>query len=155
MARIQVFHNPSFLDYRGAHSDIVPPVRSVATVQVPDGLAAEAQLQAGYARTQHGYLFPSWFHDPAVIPHLRSTAVGDLLALPDGTVYVVESMGFRPYQPKPVRPIHRLAAACRQLDEAVGNGGQAALQRAARESVAAMQAVIDAEGRQASETPAQ
>jgi hypothetical protein len=41
-------------------------------------------LGAAYAWTQHGYLRDSWFNDPAVMPHLRSTSVGDLLATEDG-----------------------------------------------------------------------
>ena len=59
-------------------------------------------LGAAYAWTQHGYLYPSWFNDPAVTPHLRSTSVGDLLATEDGALYVVESFGFQPYRPKSI-----------------------------------------------------
>ena len=105
MPIIQVFHNPHFLDYDGSHSRIVPPVRPTASVNIAAaGLELNDMLGAAYAWTQHGYLYPSWFNDPAVIPHLRSTSVGDLLAAEDGALYVVESFGFQPYRPKAIFP---------------------------------------------------
>ena len=148
MAAIQVLHNPQFLDYDGDHNQIVPPVQPVASVQVADNLPLEAQLAEAYARTQHGYLHASWFKDPAVIPHLRSTSVGDLIALPDGASYVVESMGFRPFQPKPISPFQRLAAAYQQLDEAVTHGSQSYLRTAVQESLRAMRSVLDIAGKE-------
>jgi hypothetical protein len=52
--------------------------------------------QAAYYRTQH--LDHDWYNSPGVttIVHSRSTAVGDILALPDGTLLVVASCGFTP-----------------------------------------------------------
>ncbi len=99
MPHIQVFHNPRFLEYRGDHDQIVPPLAPTASVRVPAELAAEEKLSAAYARTQHGYLYGSWFQDPTIIPHLRSTSVGDLLATENGALFVVERLGVRPFRP--------------------------------------------------------
>lgn len=127
MPKITVYHNPNFLDYRGNHSQIVPPAQPVATVTVPAGLTLDEMLGAAYARTQHGYEYPSWFNDPDVIPHLRSTSVGDLIADSSDNLYVVEPFGFQPlrqaqcrlYQPKAIYPVHKLAEAYRLLEKAV------------------------------------
>ena len=121
MPIIQVFHNPHFLDYDGSHSQIVPPVRPTASVNIATaGLELNDMLGAAYAWTQHGYLYPSWFNDPAVTPHLRSTSVGDLLATEDGALYVVESFGFQAYRPKAISPIHKLAEAYRLRERPMG-----------------------------------
>ncbi len=136
MPKITVYHNPNFLDYRGNHSQIVLSTQPVATVTVPAGLTLDEMLGAAYARTQHGYEYPSWFNDPDVIPHLRSTSVGDVLEActesrspersrrgsrsdEQGNLFVVESMGFRPYQPRAIHPYHRLTEAFRLLDQAL------------------------------------
>jgi hypothetical protein len=113
-------------------------------------------LGAAYAWTQHGYLRDSWFNDPAVMPHLRSTSVGDLLATEDGTLYVVESFGFQPYRPKAISPLHKLAHAYRLLDAACygsTNADNGALPRAARQALTAMDSVLIAEGQPAADSP--
>ncbi|MBK8986270.1 MAG: hypothetical protein IPM39_09340 [Chloroflexi bacterium] len=150
MPTIQVYHNPHFLDYDGSHSQIVPPVRPTASVNITTaGLELNDMLGAAYAWTQHGYLYPSWFNDPAVTPHLRSTAVGDLLATEDGALYVVESFGFQPYRPKAISPIHKLAEAYRLLDAAAERTAATAVQQA----LAAMAHVLIADGRPVGDTP--
>lgn len=154
MPIIQVYHNPHFLDYDGSHSRIVPPTRPTASVKVPaDGLELNDMLGAAYAWTQHGYLHPSWFNDPAVTPHLRSTSVGDLLATEDGTLYVVESFGFQPYRPKAISPIHKLAEACRLLDAARERPSDGTLATAVPQALAAMEHVLVAEGHPTGDIP--
>ena len=155
MPIIQIYHNPHFLDYDGSHSRIVPPTRPTASVKVPTaGLELNDMLGAAYAWTQHGYLHASWFNDPTVTPHLRSTAVGDLLATADGTLYVVESFGFQPYRPKAISPIHKLAEAYRLLDTTVASGaGDGILATAVRQALAAMAHVLIAEGQPVGDTP--
>jgi hypothetical protein len=155
MPTIQVYHNPHFLDYDGCHSQIVPPVRPTASVNIATvGLELNDMLGAAYAWTQHGYLYPSWFNDPAVTPHLRSTAVGDLLATADGTLYVVESFGFQPYRPKAIAPIHKLAEAYRLLDAVSDRSSgvaDGALATAVRQALAAMAHVLTADGQPVNE----
>lgn len=138
MSYVKVYHNPYFLEYRGDHSDIVPAARPVASVVVRATMTSAEMLAIGYARTQHGVAYASWFHDPAVMTHLRSTAVGDVLLLPDGTQHVVEAMGFQPFQPRAADAMHRLAEAQQRLEEAVDNGSREVLLAAARASLMAM-----------------
>ena len=97
MPILTVYHNPNFLAYRGDHTQIVLPTRPVASVSVPEGLSPAGQLEYAYAQTQHGQR--PWYENPPVTPHLRSTAVGDLLADAAGQRHVVEVCGFQPYQP--------------------------------------------------------
>lgn len=117
MPVIKVYHNPNFLDYRGQHTSIAPPIRPVATVEVPEETPSEQALEIAYRQTQH--LDVSWWDNAGILLHVRSTSVGDVLADEQGNLFVVESMGFRPYQPRAIRPYHRLAEAYRLLDEAL------------------------------------
>lgn len=116
MLKIVVYHNPNFLDYRGVHSQIVPPTQPVATVTVPEGLSVTEMLEFVYVQTQHTHT--SWFNNPQVMPHLRSTSVGDLISDDEGNLYVVESCGFQPYQPQVMAPVHKLAEAYHLLETA-------------------------------------
>jgi hypothetical protein len=110
-------------------------------------------LDVAYARTQHGYEHPSWFNDPDVIPHLRSTSAGDLIADSGGTLYVVESFGFQLYQPKAIHPVHKLAEAYRLLETAVAEADTHSLLTLVRQALAAIQQALAAEGYPASESP--
>ncbi len=115
MSTITVYHNPNFLNYRGDHGDIPPPLNPVASVTVPDTLAGTGQaLEYAYSRTQH--IDSPWFTNRDVRPHLRSTSVGDLIADEDGVLFVVESMGFEPFRPQAISPRHKLAEAQRLLE---------------------------------------
>jgi hypothetical protein len=122
MPTIKVFHNPNFLDYRDNHDAIIPPVRPIATVRVPDGLAAEPALEYAFARTQH--LDDSWWNHNDVTLHARSTSVGDVLEDGDGRRFVVEQFGFQPYRPQAVTTAQWLAEAYRLLDKALTVAGQ-------------------------------
>jgi hypothetical protein len=146
-----VYHNPNFLHYRGDHSQIVPQTQPVATVTAPDGLPLNALLDVGYAKTQHAH--GSWFSNPQVLVHLRSTSVGDLITDGDGNLYVVESFGFQPYQPKVVTPVHRLAEAYRLWITGVDGADTRSLLALVRRALAAIQHVLAAEGYPASESP--
>jgi len=97
MPDITIYHNPNFLNYRGDHDDIRLPMQPLASITVPETLPPMEMLNVGYAQTQH--LDASWFNNATVSLRLRSTSVGDLIGLPDGSVYVVEGMGFQPHQP--------------------------------------------------------
>jgi len=138
MPHIQVFHNPRFLEYRGDHDQIVPPLTPTASVRVPAELAAEEKLSAAYARTQHGYLYGSWFQDPTIIPHLRSTSVGDLLATENGALFVVEIMGFRPFIPTSRNWKPRLLESMRKLEVSTELAQNEQLKAAIRDSVIRM-----------------
>lgn len=151
MPEITVYHNPNFLYYRGVHSQIVPPTRPVATVTVPEGLSLNEMLEFGYAQTQHAHI--SWFNHPQVMAHLRSTSVGDVIADDKGNLYVVESFGFQPYQPQAIAPVHKLAEACRLLEEAVAEGNGRSLFTLVRQALAAIHNALAAEGYPNSETP--
>ena len=165
MTRITVYHNPHFLAYDGDHDRIPPPTRPTAVVNLADNLCSQEAhysqeahspqkfLVDAFAHTQHGYAYPSWFHDPAVIPYLRSTSVGDLLGMPDGRLYVVEAMGFQPYQPRALRPAHQLAAAYRQLVAAANQGAETELRRAVETSLVAMLRRLNADGWPPEESP--
>jgi hypothetical protein len=153
MPYIQVYHNPHFLEYNGNHSQIVLPTQPVASILVSGEAPLNERLEAAYARTQHGYQESSWFHDPAVIPHLRSTAVGDLIADHEGNYYVVEANGFQPYQPRVIAPVHQLAEAYRLLEAAVVAGNGSSLFIGARQALIAMHQLLSAEGYPQSETP--
>lgn len=145
MTNVTVYHNVNFLEYRGKHSQIMPPTRPVATVIVPADSSLHEMLGAAYAKTQHGYEHPSWFNDPNVIPHLRSTSVGDLIADDDGNLYVVESFGFQPYRPRAVSPVHSLADAARLLETAVNEADTRSLSALVRQALVAIQHVLAAE----------
>jgi hypothetical protein len=151
MSQFTVYHNPVFLAYRGDHRQIPPPTQPAATVTVPDDLTPAAGLEFAYARTQHRDR--SWFNDPQVLAHLRSTSPGDLIAAPDGELHVVESVGFRPYRPRAIRSVHRLAAAARLLEAALTGAGGASLSLAAQQTQVALTHALAAAGYPESETP--
>lgn len=151
MPKITVYHNPNFLYYRGDHKQIVPPTQPVATVTVPEGFSLTEMLEFGYAQTQHAHT--SWFNNPQVVPHLRSTSMGDMIGDDEGNIYVVESFGFQPYQPKAISPVHKLAKAHRLLETAVDEGDVRSLLALVRQALAAIQYALAAEGYPDSETP--
>lgn len=151
MKQIKVYHNPHILDYQGNHSQIIPPTQPVASVQAPAEMPLVERLGLAFRHTQH--TDSAWFNKPEVITHLRSTSVGDLIDDGDGNLYVVESFGFQPYRPPATAPVHKIAIACRELDEASANGSRHALTSAARTAVAAMQQWLAVEGCPESEAP--
>ncbi len=153
MPHIKVYHNPHFLLYRGDHCEIVPPTQPVATVTAPNGLPLHALLEVGYTQTQHGYEHARWFNNPQVLPHLRSTSVGDLITDGDGNLYVVETCGFQPYQPQTIAPAYRLAEAYRLLQSATDEVETRALPMLLRQALLALQHVLTDEGYPASEFP--
>jgi hypothetical protein len=55
MPVIKVYHNPNFLNYRGNHTDIVPPRRPIATVQVSEEVPTKQALEIAFRQTQHVY----------------------------------------------------------------------------------------------------
>ncbi len=148
MPYLMVYHNPHFLEYNGDHSQIVAPTQPVASIFVSAGSSLDERLGAAYTQTQHGHNYPSWFNDPQIIPHLRSTAVGDLIADHEGNLYVVENFGFQPYQPATQDPLSALAEAYRWLEAACRQREAAAdglLLSAARRALVAMQHTLATE----------
>lgn len=150
MKQIKVYHNPHVLDYRGHHSQIIPPIQPVASMAAAAEMPLVERLGLAFRQTQH--TDTGWFNNPDVMTHLRSTSVGDLIDDGEGNLYVVESFGFQPYRP-PATAVHKIAAACRELDEASANGSRHALTTAVRTAVAAMQQWLAAEGYPESESP--
>ncbi len=151
MTAVRVYHNLDFLTYRGDHSQIVPPIHPVATVHAEDESPLDRLLDAGYARTQH--LDTSWYNNPDVMVNLRSTSVGDVVGLADGSLHVVESCGFRPYQPRVVKPLNKLADACRLLQDAVDGGDSRQWQTLTRQALVAVQYALASEGHPERESP--
>lgn len=151
MPIIKVYHNPNFLDYRGQHTGIVPPIRPVATVEVPEETPGERALEIAYQQTQH--LDVSWWDNAGVMLHVRSTSVGDVLADEQGNLFVVESMGFQPYQPRAIRPCHRLAEAYRLLDEALALASAGQIVAIAGQVRKTILHVLEAEGYPNGEVP--
>jgi hypothetical protein len=151
MPQIKVYHSPHFLEYRGRHSDIAPPVRPVATVQVPAELSAEQSLEIAYRQTQH--VSRPWWDNDDVLLHVRSTSVGDMLADEQGNLFVVESVGFQTYQPRAVRPHHWLAAAYRQLDAVLGQADTRQIMTAASQTRNTILHVLESEGYLNGEVP--
>jgi hypothetical protein len=95
MPTIRIYHNPSFLDYWGDHAGIVLPEAPIASVTVPEDALPHQALSWSYRQTQH--LERPWWHNAGVLLHVRSTSVGDVLETADGRRFVVESVGFQPY----------------------------------------------------------
>lgn len=154
MLTIKVYHNPNFLNYRGHHTGIVPPIRSVATVEVPEKTPIEQALEIAYRQTQHlDDVDGGWWNRESVLLHVRSTSVGDVLADEQGNLFVVESMGFRPYQPKTIRPYHRLAEAYRLLDRALAQASAGQITAVASQARNTMLHVLEAEGYPNGEVP--
>lgn len=151
MPQIKVYHNPHFLEYRGRHSDIAPPVRPVATVQIPAEVSAEQALEIAFRQTQH--VARPWWDNDDVLLHVRSTSVGDMLADDQGNMFVVESVGFQTYQPRAVRPHHQLAAAYRQLDAVLGQADTHQIMTAVGQARNAMLHVLESEGCPNGEVP--
>lgn len=151
MPVIKVYHNPNFLDYRGQHTGIVPPIRPVATVEVPEETPGEQALEIAYRQTQH--LDVSWWNNAGVMLHVRSTSVGDVLADEQGNLFVVESMGFQPYQPRAIRPYHRLAEAYRLLDEALAQASTSQIVAVAGQTRNTLLHALEAEGYSNGEVP--
>ena len=151
MPQIKVYHNPHFLEYRGRHSDIAPPVRPVATVQIPAEMSAEQALEIAFRQTQH--VARPWWDNDDVLLHVRSTSVGDMLADEQGNLFVVESVGFLAYQPRAIRPHHRLAAAYRQLDAVLEQTDTHQIMTAVGQARNAMLHVLEAEGYSNGEVP--
>lgn len=153
MSRIQIFHNPRFLEYRDHHNQIVQPLLPTASMELPASLSQTEQLDQAFAHTQHGVHYASWFHDPTVIPHLRSTSVGDLLALGNGQLFVVERVGFQPYQPDKTHWPTAIAEAMRELETAAALTENKQLQSAIEASLTSMNQALLAEGYQVAELP--
>ncbi len=151
MPQIKVYHNPHFLEYRGRHSDIAPPVRPVATVQIPAEVVAEQALEIAFRQTQH--VARPWWDNNDVLLHVRSTSVGDMLADEQGNLFVVESVGFQTYQPRAVRPHHRLAIAYRQLDAVLGQADTRQIMTAVGQARNAMLHILESEGYPNGELP--
>ena len=159
MPQIKVYHNPHFLEYRGRHSDLAPPVRPVATVQIPAEVPAAQALEIAYRQTQH--VARPWWDNDDVLLHVRSTSVGDILEActeqgrsdEQGNLFVVESVGFQTYQPRAVRPHHRLAAAYRQLDAALEQADTHQIMTAVGQARNAMLHVLESEGYPNGEVP--
>jgi hypothetical protein len=144
MPAIKVFHNPNFLDYRDNHDTITPPVRPVATVHAPDGLAAEPALEYAFARTQH--LNDPWWNHNNVTLHARSSSVGDVLEDGEGRRFVVEQFGFQPYRPQAVTPAQWLAEAYQLLDKALAIAGDGDTGRLLRQTVVELLPVLETAG---------
>jgi len=72
-------------------------------VTVPEGLSLTEMVEFGYAQTQQAHA--RWLNNPQIMPHLRSTSIGDMFTDGEGNLYVVESCGFQPYQPKAISPV--------------------------------------------------
>ena len=68
-------------------------------------------------------------------------------------MFVVESVGFQTYQPKAVRPHHRLAAAYRHLDAVLGQADMHQIMTAAGQARNAMLHVLESEGCPHGEAP--
>jgi hypothetical protein len=165
MTIIKVYHNPNFLDYRGRHTHIVPPTRPVATVEVSEELSAEQAMEVAFHKTQH--IDDSWWNNPDVRLHIRSTSVGDVLEVcpersketepdrDDGAEnrFVVESMGFQPYRPRAIRPYHRLAEAYRLLEEALTQASTGQIITVACQAQDAILYMLEAEGYPNGEVP--
>ena len=159
MPQIKVYHNPHFLEYRGRHSDLAPQVRPVATVQIPAEVPAAQALEIAYRQTQH--VARPWWDNDDVLLHVRSTSVGDILEActeqgrsdEQGNLFVVESVGFQTYQPRAVRPHHRLAAAYRQLDAALEQADTHQIMTAVGQARNAMLHVLESEGYPNGEVP--
>jgi hypothetical protein len=151
MPVIKVYHNSNFLDYRGQHTSIVPPIRPVATVEVPEETPGEQALEIAYRQTQH--LDVSWWDNAGVMLHVRSTSVGDVLADEQGNLFVVESMGFRSYQPRAIRPYRRLAEAYRLLDEALAQVSTGQIVAVASQAQNTILHVLETEGYPNGEVP--
>lgn len=151
MPQIKVYHNPHFLEYRGRHSDIAPPVRPVATVQIPAEVPAERALEIAFRQTQH--VARPWWDNDDVLLHVRSTSVGDVLADEQGNLFVVESVGFQSYQPRAIRPYYPLATAYRQLDAVLGQADTRQIMTAVGQARNAMLHVLESEGYPNGEVP--
>jgi hypothetical protein len=171
MLTIKVYHNPNFLSYRGHHTDIIPPVRPVATVQAPEEMPIEQALEIAYRQTQHlADVDGGWWNRESVMLHVRSTSVGDVLEActesrspersrrgsrsdTQGNLFVVESMGFQPYQPRAIRPYHRLAEAYRLLDGALAQASTGQITAVAMQARNTILHVLEAEGYPNGEAP--
>jgi hypothetical protein len=165
MQVIKVYHNPNFLDYRGNHTKIVPPTRPVATVKVSEEYSTEQALEVAFRQTQH--VDDSWWNNPDVMLHVRSTSVGDVLEVcterpnevepgrdDEGVnLFVVEGMGFRPYRPVAIRPVHRLAEAYRLLEVALAQSSTGQIVTIVGRARDAILYVLEAEGYPNGEIP--
>ena len=81
MPTIKIYHNPNFLDYWGNHTNVVPPIRPVATVQVPETEKRQSNRHSeiAYRQTQHlDDVDGGWWNRKSVMLHIRSTSVGDV-----------------------------------------------------------------------------
>ena len=168
MPVIKVYHNPNFLDYRGQHTGIVLPLRPVATVEVPEETPIEQALEIAYRQTQHlDDVDGGWWNREDVMLHVRSTSVGDVLEAcaerlneversrsdEQGNLFVVESMGFRPYQPRAIRPYHWLAEVYRLLDEALAQASTGQIAAVASQARNTILHALEAEGYPNGEAP--
>lgn len=165
MPVIKIYHNMNFLDYRGRHTDIVPPTRPVATVEISEEYSAEQALEVAFQQTQH--IDHSWWNNPDVLLHVRSTSVGDVLEVcterPNeaesggdddmNNLFVVEGMGFRPYRFVAIRPAHRLAEAYRLLEEALAQTSTSQIVTVASRARDAILYTLEAEGYSNGEMP--
>ncbi|MCB8980603.1 MAG: hypothetical protein H6657_24600 [Ardenticatenaceae bacterium] len=129
------------------------PRQPTASVKLPEAVSLNEGLDFAYACTQHGNRYASWFHDPEVIPHLRSSSVCDLLATAEGTFYVIEPMGFKPYVPTETYPVQQLVGAVCLLEKAAAQRELGLHQQAVQASLVAIQHALAAEGYSAQELP--
>jgi hypothetical protein len=101
---IRVYHNTNSADYCGDHAAIVLPDSPTAAVTVTGEVEVEPVLARSYALTQH-VAVPFWEHPEVALP-IRSTGAGDVLEIPDGRRFVIETTGFQPYT-TPESPIQQ------------------------------------------------
>jgi len=77
------------------HDPAHAPYRLVATVTAP-------ALHAVYGLTNHGAFGNDWTDNPGVHLHtfqrVRSTSVGDVVVIPDGTAWLCVSLGWQPLE---------------------------------------------------------
>jgi hypothetical protein len=121
---------------------------------MPEEMPIEQALEIAYQQTQHlDDIDGGWWNRESVMLHVRSTSVGDVLADEQGNLFVVESMGFRPYQPRAIRPYHRLAEAYRLLDEALAQASTGQIVAVAGQARNTILHVLEAEGYPNGEVP--
>ena len=92
---IHVYYNANAAGYCGDHADIVLPDSPTAAVTITGEVEVEPVLARSYALTQH-VAVPFWEHPEVKLP-IRSTSVGDILEIPDGRRFVIETDRFQPY----------------------------------------------------------
>lgn len=104
---IRVYHNPQFLEYQFKPFEVTTRIdylKLKARISIHTCARVDTDsLDVAFELTNH--IDKPWFDNDKVTclnRKARSTSVGDFMMMEDGTIYIVEGIGFRKIEEPPI-----------------------------------------------------